>query len=139
MHIHIKDDDKKGKHVHEVQSMYELGKWSGRAISAAEEPGHIVQLPSLHADRAAGVGAAVAFAEEYAGGGMCELTGKPRSTTVHFVCRGGSGLASRILSVKEDASCHYLVELHSAHLCVHPLFSEKADTSTTIQCVEEGG
>eukprot|EP00946_MAST-07B_sp_MAST-7B-sp1_P002392 g2392.t1 len=139
MHIQIKDDDKTGNQVQEVQSMYELGKWSGVAISADEEQEHVVHLPSLHTDPAAGARKVVAFKEEYDGGGMCELTGKPRSTTVYFVCRGGSGLTSRILSVKEDSSCHYLIELHSAHLCVHPLFSEKADVSTTIKCTEEDG
>jgi hypothetical protein len=139
MHIQVKEENKKGAQVQEVQSMYELGKWSGKAILAAEEHEHIVHLPSLHADHVVGgsVGTAVAFSEEYGGGGMCELTGKPRSTTVHFVCRGGSGLASRILSVKEDSSCHYHLEFHSAHLCMHPLFSEKRATATTIQCVEE--
>ena len=78
MHIQIKDDDKTGNQVQEVQSMYELGKWSGVAISADEEQEHVVHLPSLHTDPAAGARKVVAFKEEYDGGGMCELTGKPR-------------------------------------------------------------
>ena len=132
MHVEVKEGSS-GNKIQQVQSAYELGKWGGETVAMEDESNHLVTLQSLSTEHVQ----TTAFAEEYSDGAVCEVTGKPRSTTVHFVCRGGTATRSKILSVKEDASCHYLLELHTPHLCVHPLFFESVEESLTIQCVDE--
>lgn len=69
---------------------------------------------------------------EYSGGTECDLTGRLRATSVHFVC--GEGGVDQFLSVKEDRSCHYRVVIATPRLCRHPAFRKQLPSARTIRC-----
>ena len=59
------------------------------------------------------------LAHAYTGGQKCELTGKPRSVEVRYTCHP---TMNAITSVKEPASCSYVITLGTPKLCKHPAF-----------------
>lgn len=56
----------------------------------------------------------------YTNGSICDLTGKPRKTSVQYYC--GEGIADMIIRVEEPATCEYIITVHSVKLCDHPAF-----------------
>lgn len=70
-------------------------------------------------------------AHRYSGGEACELTGSPRSAEVRFVCGGDDTL---LTSVKEPASCSYVVTVTTPRLCKHPGFQQQPVPAALIQC-----
>lgn len=72
---------------------------------------------------------------EYPGGTECDLTGRQRSTTVHFVCGEGT---DQFISVKEDRSCHYKVVIATPRLCKHPAFRKQLPSARTVRCTPVG-
>lgn len=70
-------------------------------------------------------------AHRYSGGEVCELTGSPRSAEVRFTCGGQDTL---LTSVKEPASCSYVVTVTTPRLCKHPGFQQQPVPAALIQC-----
>lgn len=69
---------------------------------------------------------------EYTGGTECDLTGRLRSTTVHFIC--GDAGTDQFVSVKEDRSCHYKVVIATPRLCRHHAFRKQLPSARAIRC-----
>lgn len=56
----------------------------------------------------------------YDDGTVCDLTGEPRRTTVHYVCQpDGRG---EVYELKETSSCEYEVIVLTALLCPHDAY-----------------
>ena len=72
-------------------------------------------------------------AHGYGNGDVCELTGKPRSAEVRFVC-GVAGSDTLLASVREPASCTYVVTVATPRLCKHPEFTTAAPPAALITC-----
>lgn len=78
-------------------------------------------------------GATPYVAHRYSGGDACELTGQARSVEVRFTC--GHGAADTLLtSVREPASCTYVVTIATPRLCKHPGFQAAPREPALIQC-----
>ena len=73
------------------------------------------------------------YSEEYVGGTVCDLTGKPRKTTVFFAC-SPSGLNS-LSAVSEPATCEYTVTLSTPLLCAHDEYAVDDQPEIDISCV----
>jgi hypothetical protein len=71
-------------------------------------------------------------AQQYVGGEACELTGQLRHAEVRFTC--GAGGDTLLASVKELASCSYVVTITSPRLCKHPAFQQQHEPAALIQC-----
>ncbi|XP_074588049.1 protein OS-9 homolog [Curcuma longa] len=75
-------------------------------------------------------------AHQYTNGTMCDLTNQPRETEVRFVCSEQSVVIS---SIKEAATCKYVVTIQCSLLCKHPMFQQETPMGHTIHCNEKGG
>ncbi|XP_042382200.1 protein OS-9 homolog [Zingiber officinale] len=75
-------------------------------------------------------------AHQYTNGTMCDLTNQPRETEVRFVCSEQSAVIS---SIKEAATCKYVVTIQCSLLCKHPMFQQERPMWHTIHCNEMGG
>ncbi|KAJ9101736.1 hypothetical protein QFC21_003075 [Naganishia friedmannii] len=58
--------------------------------------------------------------QRWSGGTVCDMTGRPRRIEIQFHCRMGG--VDEISSIKEIATCQYLMTIHSPHLCSLPGF-----------------
>ncbi|KAJ9113900.1 hypothetical protein QFC19_000094 [Naganishia cerealis] len=58
--------------------------------------------------------------QKWSGGTICDMTGRPRRIEIQFHCRMGG--VDEISSIKEIATCQYLLTVHSPHLCSLPGF-----------------
>lgn len=72
-------------------------------------------------------------AHQYTNGTVCDLTNQSRETEVRFVC---SETAIMISSVKEIATCKYVVTIQCPMLCKHPMFQQERPLRHTIHCNE---
>lgn len=116
--------------------------WLARAGEGAEEaaalgrpaPQHPrLAPPPRQVDSADVSGATPYVAHRYAGGDVCELTGQERSVEVRFTC--GHGAADTLLtSVREPASCTYVVTIATPRLCKHPGFQAAPREPALITC-----
>lgn len=82
----------------------------------------------------------VYYSEIYESGTACDVTKKPRSVEVRYLCASQGGKKMRgsfITSVSEPVSCHYVLEIQTSLLCDHPLFREKEDNVNDIVCYLE--
>lgn len=86
------------------------------------------------------------FVQEYTGGDVCDHTdvtdsavksGKvgeghlERATTVRFFC----GQELQLVSINEDSTCHYVVDVVIPDLCHHPLFKAPVPKKTVVKCL----
>ena len=86
------------------------------------------------------------FAQEYINGDVCnheDVTdaaikggevvdgGIERATTVRFLC----GPTYSLLSVNEDSTCHYIVDVTVPELCEHQYFKEEARSTKVVKCL----
>lgn len=53
-------------------------------------------------------------------GTVCDLSGRPRQTSVLYVCYPQS--KHNVLSVKETSTCQYEVIVLTSLLCIHPWY-----------------
>ncbi|PSC72091.1 endoplasmic reticulum lectin 1-like isoform B [Micractinium conductrix] len=76
----------------------------------------------------------------YSEGEECDLTGQPRQVEVRFTCGADAG-GTRLLSIKEPASCAYVLTVATPRLCKHPAFAEQPQAASLIRChpLGEGG
>lgn len=70
---------------------------------------------------------------EYINGTTCELTQRPRSTTLQFSC----GPENKLESIVEDYTCHYKVTIQTPYLCKHSAFVERAPPTRPVVCLEK--
>ncbi|WOK92630.1 hypothetical protein Cni_G01321 [Canna indica] len=69
----------------------------------------------------------------YTNGTICDLTNQRRETEIRFVCADPPVLIS---SIKEVATCKYIVTVQSPLLCKHPRFQLEKPIWQTIHCNE---
>jgi hypothetical protein len=101
--------------------------------------GAIPSLPSAYGGNGA------YYYQEYTGGDVCDHTdvteaaikagavgegGVERASTVRYSC--GTRMS---LKVKEDSTCHYLVEVTIPALCDHPLFRPPVSKRQILKCL----
>lgn len=68
----------------------------------------------------------------YTDGTLCELTGQPRKSFLHYVCQpDGRG---EVYELKETSSCEYEVVVLASQLCSHPAYGPKKEQTNTIHC-----
>lgn len=72
------------------------------------------------------------------GGGLCDLTGKPRTAEIRFVC--DPELMHAFEALSETSTCNYLVVVHTTYLCEHAAFKTESRVTKDIVCIasEEG-
>ena len=58
----------------------------------------------------------ISFIEKVEDGAICDLTQKPRETTLHYLC-GGITDETYIAEIEEFATCKYRVEIRTPLLC----------------------
>lgn len=103
---------------------------------------HVVNVT----DSAKGEGNGAYFEIEYTAGDICDnsdvtdaaviagATGKggsiARASSVRYFC--GSAYD---ISVSEDSTCHYIVEVKVPDLCVHPLFKAPVSKQQVVKCL----
>jgi hypothetical protein len=86
----------------------------------------------LQVDPSDVIGSGRYVAQQYVGGEACELTGQPRHAEARFTC--GTGGDTLLASVKELASCSYVVTITTPRLCKHPAFQQQPEPAALIQC-----
>ncbi len=96
----------------------------GRGFAKEREVGGGSSQVSL-APVSVGLPEAPALVQMFTDGTPCDETGKARETEVRFVCQGDEALQLR--SVKEVATCRYVVSIAAAAACAH---SELSDLET---------
>lgn len=79
----------------------------------------------------AGLPEAPALVQLYGDGTPCDETGRPRESEVRFVCQGDEALLLR--SVKEVATCRYVVTVAAAAACSHPELGDKGNLNSGPQ------
>ena len=57
---------------------------------------------------------------KYIQGTVCDITNKPRVTTVHYVCM--TDAKNQIFSFEEVSSCEYEIVVLTPKLCTHPAY-----------------
>ncbi|GMS91564.1 hypothetical protein PENTCL1PPCAC_13739 [Pristionchus entomophagus] len=74
--------------------------------------------------------------EKYDLGAVCDITGKPRTTVVHYTCEPlYSAKDAMIYALDEEASCEYKVEVRTGALCSIPQFQpSKPPQTQPVQC-----
>lgn len=66
-------------------------------------------------------------------GSPCELSDKPRKTTVLYICHPTS--SNEIMSVKEVTTCEYEIIVLTPTLCSNPAYMVKANPLQSIHCL----
>lgn len=72
------------------------------------------------------------YRQQYTRGTKCDVTGEARVTEVQFKCATDS--LNVVASVKEKATCSYIVVFYTPLICNHPAFQQKQDPVRSIQC-----
>ncbi|KAI1722291.1 glucosidase II beta subunit-like protein domain-containing protein [Ditylenchus destructor] len=72
------------------------------------------------------------FPVTYTQGTTCDLTNKPRTTTVFYVCDESS--KNQVHSLSEVSSCNYEVVVMTNRLCAHPSFQKPLTKEHEIHC-----
>ena len=85
------------------------------------------------------------YSQEYTKGDVCDHEdvtdsaikagefgegGIERATTVRYSCN-----SELDISVKEDSTCHYIVEISVPTLCYHPLFKAPVSKKQVVKCL----
>lgn len=73
------------------------------------------------------------YSVEMGSGSPCELSSKPRKTTVVYICHPTSN--NEIMSVKEVTTCEYEVIVLTPTLCANPAYQVKAKPVQGIECM----
>ncbi|KAJ1980312.1 Protein OS-9 [Dimargaris xerosporica] len=67
------------------------------------------------------------LSQEWGGGTLCDLTGKPRTVQIQFHCTPEE--TPHIAQVHELSTCVYLMVIHTPALCQDPVFIQKREAS----------
>eukprot|EP00041_Stephanoeca_diplocostata_P020328 m.453034 g.453034 ORF g.453034 m.453034 type:complete len:364 (+) comp21545_c0_seq1:65-1156(+) len=73
------------------------------------------------------------YSEVMDGGGLCDLTGKPRTAEIRFVC--DPELMHAFEALSETSTCNYLVVVHTSYLCDHASFRTENRVSKDVVCI----
>uniref|UniRef100_A0A0A9X029 Endoplasmic reticulum lectin 1 n=1 Tax=Lygus hesperus TaxID=30085 RepID=A0A0A9X029_LYGHE len=114
---------------------YTLGKWDGMKtkIMSAEldklkEEGSFVNPPIKKLE-----GINLPYLQlNYTDGTICDLNGKPRRTSVLYVCFMGG--KNDIFIIKETSTCEYEAIVTSSELCKHPKYRPQLTGENDISC-----
>lgn len=125
-----------------IDDEYNLGVYKDIEFPAEEEHTYVVNATK----GAKGGGNGAYFKVEYSGGDMCDddkdvkdaaivagtagAIGVHRASSVRYYCG-----AEYSVSVNEDSTCHYLVEVHVPELCHHPLFKSPISKKQVVKCL----
>ncbi|KAL7473876.1 hypothetical protein ACHAXS_014336 [Conticribra weissflogii] len=71
------------------------------------------------------------FVQEYFHGDVCDHESVERSSTVRFSC----GKTWDIVNIKEDQTCHYVLDVTVPELCKHPLFKAAVTKTQVVKCL----
>jgi len=141
-----------------IETQHILGRFnqSARRPSKEEDWKHVVNMTSPNIGAAGNPlsnaptnhgGNGAFFAQEYTGGDICDhqdVTDSAikagevgegrieRSTTVKYGC--GNHIE---MSVKEDTTCHYVINVNIPALCHHPLFRPPTSRKQFVKCLAE--
>ncbi|CAJ0577541.1 unnamed protein product, partial [Mesorhabditis spiculigera] len=77
------------------------------------------------------------FPVTYTKGTACDITGKPRTTTVLYICDEAG--QENIHSLAEVSSCHYEAIVLTSRLCSHPSFAPPAKSNYQLVCYDQEG
>ncbi|WKX92333.1 hypothetical protein Q1695_010397 [Nippostrongylus brasiliensis] len=72
------------------------------------------------------------FPVHYSQGTTCDITGKPRTTTVMYICIENA--RNQVYSLSEVSSCNYEVVVFTSVLCGHPSYKRKEKQNQEIVC-----
>uniref|UniRef100_A0A0N4ZG55 Endoplasmic reticulum lectin 1 n=1 Tax=Parastrongyloides trichosuri TaxID=131310 RepID=A0A0N4ZG55_PARTI len=72
------------------------------------------------------------YSVPYKSGTVCDLTGKPRNTTLIYICVEKT--KDVIISQVEVSSCQYEITVATERLCSHPSFKPKEKKENIISC-----
>ncbi|KAK9814659.1 hypothetical protein WJX72_009344 [[Myrmecia] bisecta] len=106
-----------------VESEYSLG-----TFDADQSDANTVQVLD-----ASGVTEVKYVSNMYTNGEPCDITGQHRETEVRYLCSEDG--QDQIASIKEPATCHYLLTLHTPRLCKHPQFHLPEPPLAHIVCI----
>jgi hypothetical protein len=133
---------------HVVESEHILGKYPANgAESFPNEDEHKLVVNSTVAGRGSERGGNGAYFEmEYVNGDVCDES----DVTERAIVAGGSGLGNKIhrassvryfcgsnffVTVSEDSTCHYIIEVMVPDLCNHPFFKAPVSARQVIKCL----
>lgn len=133
----------------EVETEHILGKYNSEDdfVSKEDEWKHVVNetATSTGSGSSSGSGNGAYYAQEYTAGEVCDhedVTDSAikagefgeghieRATTVRYSC--GSQLG---MTVKEDSTCHYIVDVTIPALCGHPFFKAPVSKRQVVKCL----
>ncbi|CAJ0960561.1 unnamed protein product, partial [Mesorhabditis belari] len=77
------------------------------------------------------------FPVTYTKGTMCDITGKPRTITVLYICHKEG--QENIHSLYEVSSCNYEAIVLNQRLCMHPAFAPRIKQNYEIECFATNG
>ncbi|CAL4065075.1 unnamed protein product, partial [Meganyctiphanes norvegica] len=134
MHIKQYHEEREGKsaRLHE----YSLGETSMEALeqhlTILVESLKVNPKPNIPTTKIEGINMPY-FVVNYTDGTLCDLTGKPRSSHVLFVCYEDG--RHDIYSIKEIYTCEYEIVILSPLLCEHPAYRPRDLPQTDLHCV----
>jgi lipopolysaccharide biosynthesis regulator YciM len=137
-------DRAKGVASSKVETEYYLGRYDVKiheAYADEDEWKHVVNVTDTgmlqKKSKSSAGGNGAYFYQEYTQGDFCEDPdgaigggGMERASTVRYSC--GSALK---MTVIEDSTCHYIVQVAIPLLCEHPLFQAPVSKRKVIKCL----
>eukprot|EP00899_Mesostigma_viride_P025009 jgi/Mesvir1/5693/Mv15708-RA.1 len=112
-----------------ISAQYVLGEYD-RATSERHHAAHGLTSAAEATDERY-------FSHIFTNGTKCDLTSLPRETEVRFVCSHEQ--MNLVTSVKEPASCRYVLSFHTPLLCKHEEFRTQKEQVHEIRCTYEDG
>lgn len=74
--------------------------------------------------------------QHYGNGQTCDLTGRPRTVEVRYVCNERSGSMNYLEALLEPTTCSYVLTMVSPLICAMPGMQEKRTVAPRITCKE---
>ena len=111
---------------------------STTGMTKATEWQYVVNVTTSTTDDSWGEGNGAYFPVEYTGGTVCDdadvtehgMTAIERSSTVRYYCGELFDF-----DIREDTTCHYVVDVKVPGLCVHPLFRAPVVHQQVMKCL----
>lgn len=107
---------------------YYLGQYMADSVAADEEKFDPMNPPNRKVEDQL----LPYYPVRYIQGTVCDITKKPRVTTVQYVCVEGS--KNQIYSFEEVSSCEYEIVVLTPRLCSHPAFKMEEKKELDVAC-----
>ena len=104
-------------------------------IGATYSLGHSASETVTRIDRSRGTPVLVV---DLADGTVCDLTGEPRRTEVHYHCALDARTPA-IVHFSEPSSCAYLLRIDSSTLCEEPELQPEQQEEMKVECIPAAG